>query len=54
MGAAIAARLLQCGHEITVWNRAAEKTLPLARAGDGGARSARRHVTAVYWLNSGT
>ena len=33
MGAAIAQRLMNLGHEITVWNRTAEKTRPLAAAG---------------------
>ena len=33
MGAAIAQRLLGLGHEVTVWNRTAEKTRPLATAG---------------------
>jgi 3-hydroxyisobutyrate dehydrogenase len=33
MGAAIAAHLMEVGHEVTVWNRAAEKTGPLAKAG---------------------
>jgi 3-hydroxyisobutyrate dehydrogenase len=33
MGAAIAQRLLGVGHELTVWNRTAEKTRPLAAAG---------------------
>lgn len=33
MGAAIALRLLSFGHEVTVWNRAIEKTRPLAAAG---------------------
>lgn len=33
MGAAIAQRLLGLGHEMTVWNRTAEKTRPLAAAG---------------------
>ena len=33
MGAAIAARLIECGHELTVWNRTAGKTQPLADAG---------------------
>ena len=37
MGAAIAARLLEVGHQVTVWNRSAEKTKPLA---DSGARVA--------------
>jgi 3-hydroxyisobutyrate dehydrogenase len=33
MGAAIAQRLLGLGHEVSVWNRTAEKTRPLAEAG---------------------
>jgi 3-hydroxyisobutyrate dehydrogenase len=33
MGAAIAARLMGLGHELTVWNRTAEKTQELAAAG---------------------
>ncbi|MEQ1773676.1 MAG: NAD(P)-dependent oxidoreductase [Burkholderiales bacterium] len=33
MGAAMAGRLLQHGHEVTVWNRTTAKTKPLADAG---------------------
>jgi 3-hydroxyisobutyrate dehydrogenase len=33
MGAAIAGRLMECGHTLTVWNRSTEKALPLAAAG---------------------
>ena len=33
MGANIAARLLEVGHQVTVWNRNAAKTKPLADAG---------------------
>jgi len=33
MGAAIGARLMEVGHTLTVWNRSAEKTKPLADAG---------------------
>lgn len=33
MGAAMAGRLLTFGHEVTVWNRTATKTAPLAAAG---------------------
>jgi 3-hydroxyisobutyrate dehydrogenase len=33
MGAAIAARLIESGHQVTVWNRTAAKTKPLADAG---------------------
>ncbi|MGZ5038335.1 MAG: NAD(P)-dependent oxidoreductase [Usitatibacter sp.] len=37
MGAAIAGRLLGLGHDVTVWNRTAEKTKALAAAGAGVA-----------------
>ncbi|MGH6725937.1 MAG: NAD(P)-dependent oxidoreductase [Pseudolabrys sp.] len=33
MGASVAARLLEVGHQVTVWNRSADKTKPLAAAG---------------------
>jgi 3-hydroxyisobutyrate dehydrogenase len=33
MGAAIAARLIEVGHQVTVWNRTPDKTKPLAEAG---------------------
>ena len=33
MGAAIAARLIEVGHQVTVWNRSPDKTKPLADAG---------------------
>ena len=33
MGAAMAQRLMNVGHEVTVWNRSPEKTMPLAEAG---------------------
>jgi 3-hydroxyisobutyrate dehydrogenase len=33
MGAAIAARLIEVGHQVTVWNRTPEKAKPLAEAG---------------------
>lgn len=33
MGANIAARLIEVGHDLTVWNRTPEKTKPLAEAG---------------------
>ncbi|MGH6771398.1 MAG: NAD(P)-dependent oxidoreductase [Xanthobacteraceae bacterium] len=33
MGAAIALRLMEVGHKLTVWNRSADKTKPLADAG---------------------
>src|SRR5260370_20483080 len=33
MGAAIAQRLMEVGHKVTVWNRAADKLRPVANAG---------------------
>ena len=33
MGAAIAARLIEVGHEVTVWNRTPDKAKPLGEAG---------------------
>src|ERR1700730_643315 len=33
MGSAIAAQLMEVGHQVTVWNRTAAKTAPLAEAG---------------------
>ena len=33
MGAAIAARLLECGNEVIVWNRSADKAKPLVDSG---------------------
>ena len=33
MGAAVAARLIEVGHDVTVWNRTPEKAKPLAAAG---------------------
>jgi 3-hydroxyisobutyrate dehydrogenase len=40
MGSAIALRLLEVGHTVTVWNRSAGKVEPLASAGAGLAASA--------------
>ena len=33
MGAAMALRLIEVGHQVTVWNRSADKAKPLAAAG---------------------
>ncbi len=33
MGAAIALRLMEAGHQVTVWNRTSERTKPLVEAG---------------------
>ena len=39
MGAAIAARLMEVGHSLTVWNRSPEKTRPLEQSGAAVAQS---------------
>ena len=39
MGSNIGARLMEVGHKLSVWNRTAEKTGPLADAGAGVART---------------
>jgi 3-hydroxyisobutyrate dehydrogenase-like beta-hydroxyacid dehydrogenase len=39
MGAPMATRLLQAGHELTVWNRTPDRAKPLAAAGAAVARS---------------
>ncbi len=46
MGAAIAQRLLGLGHEVSVWNRTAEKTRPLAAAGARVAATAAQLAAA--------
>jgi 3-hydroxyisobutyrate dehydrogenase len=47
MGAAIAARLIEVGHEVTVWNRSAGKVKPLVDAGAKTATSAATLASAV-------
>jgi len=47
MGSAIAARLLEVGHQVTVWNRNADKTKPLADAGAKVAKSPAELASAV-------
>jgi 3-hydroxyisobutyrate dehydrogenase len=47
MGAPIAARLLEVGHQVTVWNRTAEKTKPLAEAGAQVAKTPAELASAV-------
>lgn len=41
MGSAIGLRLLSLGHELTVWNRTAERAQPLLNAGAQWAQSRR-------------
>ena len=40
MGAAIAARLIETGNEVTVWNRSPDKCAPLVAAARAGRRLA--------------
>jgi 3-hydroxyisobutyrate dehydrogenase len=47
MGAAIAQRLMEVGHTVTVWNRAAAKAKPLADAGAKVANSPAELAHAV-------
>lgn len=47
MGAAIALRLMEVGHQVTVWNRTAEKVKPLADAGAAIAASPRALAAGV-------
>jgi len=47
MGSAIAARLIEVGHEVTVWNRSADKVKPLVAAGAKTAASPAELATQV-------
>jgi 3-hydroxyisobutyrate dehydrogenase len=47
MGAAMAARLIEVGHQLTVWNRSADKAKPLTDAGATLAASPAALVSAV-------
>jgi 3-hydroxyisobutyrate dehydrogenase len=47
MGSNIGARLIEVGHTVTVWNRTAGKTKPLADAGAGVARTPAELANAV-------
>ena len=47
MGAAIAAHLMEVGHEVTVWNRSPDKIKPLADAGAKVAKTPAELASAV-------
>ena len=47
MGSTIGARLMEVGHTLTVWNRTAEKTKPLAAAGAGVAKTPAELASTV-------
>src|SRR5438034_8945054 len=56
MGAAIALRLIEVGHTITVWNRSSDKVKPIAAAGAGVAATlaelASRNETVISILTN--
>ena len=56
MGAAIALRLIEVGHTITVWNRSPDKVKPIAAAGAGVAATpaelASRNETVITILTN--
>jgi 3-hydroxyisobutyrate dehydrogenase len=47
MGSNIGARLMEVGHRLTVWNRTAEKTKPLAEAGAAVAKTPAELTSAA-------
>src|SRR5215472_3023514 len=47
MGAAIAQRLIEVGHTVTVWNRSADKVKPVASAGAAIAATPRELAQRV-------
>jgi 3-hydroxyisobutyrate dehydrogenase len=47
MGSNIGARLMEMGHKLTVWNRTAEKTKPLADAGASVAKTPAELTNSV-------
>ena len=47
MGSAIAARLIEVGHEVAVWNRSGDKVKPLTAAGAKAAASPSELATQV-------
>jgi 3-hydroxyisobutyrate dehydrogenase len=53
MGSAIAERLIECGHELVIWNRSPDKTAPLTGKGAVVAKSAAalaRDVEAIVTI----
>lgn len=52
MGSRMAATLLKAGHEVTVWNRSVEKTLPLVEMGAIAAETTRVAVREAEFVIS--
>ena len=51
MGAAVAARLMEVGHTITVWNRTPDKAKPLTDAGAKQAETPKAVATVEQKQN---
>ena len=49
MGSAIAQRLIEVGHDLTVWNRSPEKARPLANAGAKVAPHGHYEYSSADW-----
>jgi 3-hydroxyisobutyrate dehydrogenase-like beta-hydroxyacid dehydrogenase len=47
MGTPVATRLLEAGHDLTVWNRTTEKTRPLAERGASVASTPAQAAAGV-------
>ena len=50
MGTPMATRLLRAGHDVTVWNRSAERTVPLANEGAAVASSLAKTAAGVDFV----
>src|SRR6266550_7073634 len=50
MGTPMATRLLRAGHDLTVWNRSAERTVPLAKEGAEVASSPAKAAAGADFL----
>jgi 3-hydroxyisobutyrate dehydrogenase-like beta-hydroxyacid dehydrogenase len=50
MGAPMASRLLHAGHEVVVWNRSAERTIPLSKEGAAVASSPANAASGADFL----
>ena len=47
MGSAMVERLIECGHELVIWNRSIEKTVPLVALGSTTAKSPADVISQV-------
>jgi 3-hydroxyisobutyrate dehydrogenase-like beta-hydroxyacid dehydrogenase len=51
MGTPMATRLVNAGHDVTVWNRSRQRTAPLAEAGARVAASPAQAAAGVEFAN---